>query len=123
MKSRVGSKGFWVAIVVLLLFMLYWGAMSLLGLKQRRDKVAVRDYIARVQPVLAADPRFKEVRLLGYSCDDNVMYPYIPVSGTVPSQTDWEALNHLIQTSKPPVSISLFVVRVVATDRSPPKTP
>lgn len=121
MKSRVGSKGFWIVITVLLLFMLYWGAMSLLGLKQRRDKAAVRDYIARVQPILAADSRFKEVRLMGYSCD-NVMYLYMPIFGTVPSQRDWDALNYLIQTSKPPVFTWVGSVRVVR-DHSSPKVP
>lgn len=113
MKSRVGSKGFWIAITVLLLFTLYWGAMSLLGLKQRRDKAAVRAYITRVQPILAADFRFKDVRLMGYSCD-NVMYPYMPISGTVSSQKDWDTLNNLIQTSKPPVSAWVGSVRVIS---------
>lgn len=121
MKSRVGSKGFWIAITTLLLFVLYWGAMSLLGLKQRRDKAAVREYITRVQPLLAADSRFKEVRLMGYSCD-NVMYPYMPIFGTVLSQKDWDDLNRIIQTSKPPVSIWVPSVRVVP-DHPPPKVP
>ena len=101
--------------------MLYWGAMSLLGLKQRRDKAAVRDYIARVQTILAADSRFKEVRLMGYSCD-NVMYPYMPIFGTVSSQRDWDDLNRIIQTSKPPVSIWVPSVRV-APDHALPKIP
>ncbi len=118
MNSRVGCRGFRIAIAALLLLVLYWGVMSLLGLKQRRDKAAVREYINRVQPMLAADPRFKEVRLVGYSCD-NVMYPYIPVFGTVPSQEDWEALGNLIRTSKPPASISLGLVRAVPEHRTP----
>ena len=118
MKSRVGSKGFWIAITILLLFVLYWGAISLLGLKQSRDKAAVREYIKRVQPILAADSRFKNVRLMGYSCD-NVMYPYMPISGTVPSKRDWDDLNHVIQTSRPPVSIWVPSVRV-APDHAEP---
>ncbi len=65
---------------------------------------AVREYVNRVQPQLAADPRFKDVRLLGYSCD-YITHPYIPVDGTVPSQQDWEALEQFIRTSRPP---SLF---------------
>jgi hypothetical protein len=112
MKSRVGSRGFWSAITVILLFLLFWGAVSLLGLKQRRDKEAVREYITRVRPILAADSRFKDVRLMGYSCD-SVWSPYIPIDGTVPSQNDWNALNNIIQTSKPPVSIWVPSVRVV----------
>jgi hypothetical protein len=95
--------------------------MSLLGLKQRRDKAAVREYITRVQPILAADSRFKNVRLMGYSCD-NVLYPYMPIFGTVPSKEDWDALNYLIQTSKPPVSTWMGSVRVVP-DRALPKVP
>jgi hypothetical protein len=121
MKSRVGSKGFWIAITVLLLLTLYWGGISLLGLKQRRDKAVVRAFITRVQPILAADSRFKDVRLMGYSCD-NVMYPYMPIFGTVPSQKDWIALNDIIQTSKPPVSIWVRSVQVLS-DHAPPKVP
>ncbi len=121
MMSRIGSKGFWIAITILLLIVLSWGAMSLLGLKQRRDMAAVREYIIRVQPILAADSRFKDVRLLGYSCD-NVMHPYMPILGTVQSQKDWEALNCIIQTSKPPVSIWVASVFVVP-DQAPPKVP
>jgi hypothetical protein len=121
MQSRLGSRGFWIAVSALILFMLYWGAMSLLGLKQRQDQKAVREYITKVQPILAADARFKYVKLLGYSCD-NVLYPYMPVSGKVRSKNDWGTLNYLIQTSKSPVSISLGTVRV-ALDRTPSKTP
>jgi hypothetical protein len=121
MKSRVGSKGFWIAMTILLLFILYWGTGFLLVLKQQRDKAAVRQYIGRVQPMLAADPRFKEVRFMGYSCD-NVMYPYMPIFGTVSSQEDWDALDNLIRTCKPPVSIWVREVRVVP-DHAMPKVP
>ena len=111
MTSRVGSKGFWIAITALVMLSLYWGSMSLLGLKQRRDKAAVRAYVAKVQPLLTSDPRFKDVRLMGYSCD-NVMCPYMPIFGMVTSQEDWNALDTLIQTSHPPVSIWVKSVRV-----------
>jgi hypothetical protein len=67
MKARVVSREFWIAMTVILLFLLYWGAGSLLGLKQRRDKEAVRKYITRVRPILAAESRFKNVSLMGYS--------------------------------------------------------
>ncbi len=83
----------------------------MLGLKQRRDKEAVRTYIAKMQPVLSADPRFKDVRLMGYSCD-SVFSPYMPIFGTVPSQADWDTLNHLIRTSRPPVDANVLVVQV-----------
>jgi len=121
MKSRVGSRGFWVAIAALSIFVLWWGVMSLFVLKQNRDKAAVREYTTRVRPMLAADPRFKDVQLMGYSCD-NVMYPYMPIFGKVSSQEDWDALDNLIQTCKPPVAIWVRSVRV-APEQSPPKAP
>jgi hypothetical protein len=111
MKSRVGSKGFWIVIALLMLIVIAWGSITLLDLKQRRDKQVVRAYIARVQPMLTVDPRFKEVRLEGYSCD-NVMHPYMPIFGAVKSHEDWEALDYLIRTSKPPVFTTCASVRI-----------
>ena len=69
MKSRIGSKGFRIALAALGLLLLFYGTLCLLGMKQNRDKAAVREYINRVQPMLEVDPRFKDVRLAGYSCD------------------------------------------------------
>ncbi|HEY3853520.1 MAG TPA: hypothetical protein VGO67_03905 [Verrucomicrobiae bacterium] len=121
MKTRVGSKAFWIAAALFAVFAAFWGSMELIGFKQRRDKAAVRAYIDRVQPLLLADTRFKYVRLLGYSCD-SVWSPYMPISGTVPSQADWDALQYLIQTSRPPVFASVAVV-VVDSNNKGPKTP
>lgn len=113
MKSRGRSTGFWIVMSLLATLVLFWGYTGLLGLKQRRNKEAVRAYIARMQPILSADPRFKDVRLMGYSCD-SVFHPYMPIFGTVPSQADWAALDSLIRTSQPPVDATLRLVMIGA---------
>jgi hypothetical protein len=121
MKSRIGSKGFRLAIAVLVLLALVVGGTFALEFKQSHDKAAVREYVTRVRPKIAADPRFQDIRLMGYSCD-NVLYPYMPIFGTVSSQENRDALNNLIQTSKPPVTISVRHVRV-SQDNWAPKGP
>jgi hypothetical protein len=118
MKLRKGSIIFWICLSVLVIFVLWWGLMAGLGVKQRRDKAAVQAYIVRVQPVLSADPRFKDVRLAGYSCD-SVMLPYLPIFGTVRSQEDWESLNNLIQVSHPPVAATVRSVSISPEHKAP----
>ena len=81
---------------------------------------AVREYMSRVQPQLAADPRFQEVQLLGYSAS-YIRQPYIPVLGSVASQQDWDALDRFVRESKPPVFISVRTVSV-ETNQDPEKT-
>ncbi len=85
MKFYDGSKRFWIVVSVFGVIVAILGWFSFLAIKQRRDMAAVREYVSRVQPQLDADPRFKDVRLLGYGCD-YIMHPYMPVLGTVPTQ-------------------------------------
>jgi len=118
MKRRFGSTGFWIAITLLGIISAMCGWQALLSLKQRHDMTAVREYVGRVQPQLAADSRFKDVRLLGYSCD-YVTHPYIPVDGSVASQQDWQALDDFIRASKPPVFISVRTVFVAPSGETP----
>jgi hypothetical protein len=113
-KRPIGSKGFLITIGVLGLFIV---AFAFPGIKQRRDMATVREFINRVQPQLVADPRFKGVQLLGYSCD-YIMHPYIPVDGTVASRQDWQALESFIRASKPPVFISVRTVRVASSEET-----
>jgi hypothetical protein len=117
MKFYDGSKRWWifVSVFALIVGLLGWGAYW--SIRQQRDKAAVRDYITRVQPQLLADQRFKDVQLLGYSCD-YIRYPYIPTWGRVRSQKDWDALDSFIRESKPPVFIS---VRMVGIDTNQEK--
>src|SRR5690242_14887344 len=106
MKFYDGSKRWWILVSVfaVIVALMAWG--SYWSIRQHRDMTAVREYIGRVQPQLLADHRFKDVQLLGYSCD-YIRYPYIPVMGRVASQKDWDALDSFIRDSKPPVFISV----------------
>jgi hypothetical protein len=72
---------------------------------------AVQEYITRLQPQIASDSRFQEVRLLGYNGDDPSK-PYIPTTGTVRSEQDWTSLDSFIHNSKPPIPISTRSVLV-----------
>jgi hypothetical protein len=107
------SKVCWIAGAMLLL-----AIPGALGLKQRKDMAAVQKYIARIQPQLASDSRFKDVHLLGYSCS-HIMHPYIPVTGTVPTQQDWEALRIFFRDSGPPVFMSVKSVSIGPTQKPP----
>jgi hypothetical protein len=102
------SKAFWIGIATVVVLL---GIPTALALKQRSDMAAVQKYVERIQPRLSADSRFNGVRLLGYSCS-TIMHPYIPMSGTVPTQQDWDDLKKLIQNSEPPVFISINGVTI-----------
>jgi hypothetical protein len=112
-KPYKTSKGFRITLIAIASVVLAFGGLTWyfvsLAAMQKRDKAAVGEYMSRVQPQLAADTRFQDVRLLGYSCDD-VRHPYIPVMGRVASQEDWDALASFIRESKSPVFISVHTV-------------
>jgi hypothetical protein len=123
-KERTASRGVKLVLAAIALIVVVLGGFSWffssLAARQHRDMAAVKDYVARVQPQLAADPRFQEVQLLGYSAS-YIRHPYIPVLGRVSSQQDWDALDRFIRESKPPVFISVRTV-FVETNREPEKT-
>jgi hypothetical protein len=96
-----------VAAVALIACGAFW------GVTMHRDKAAVLDYIARVQPQLSADERFKDVHLLGY-LGIPFRYRLIKIDGHVASQKDKDALNVFIRESKPPLDVAVGVVRIVA---------
>ncbi|WP_395747535.1 hypothetical protein [Prosthecobacter sp.] len=68
---------------------------------QQSDMWLTSRYIQRMQAQLRADARFKEVRLIGYSCDF-ILFPYIPVGGSVASEEDRKELNRLLKAGHPP---------------------
>jgi len=119
MKLYDGSKRWWIIVSVFAVILAVLGWFTFLVIKQHRDVAAVREYVSRVQSQLLADPRFKDVRLLGYSCD-YVTHPYIPVAGTVPTQQDWDALQGFIRNSKSPVFISVRSV-YIGSNQEPAK--
>ena len=83
-------------------------ALVLMQLPRLRDWVDERrliNYTRRVQPQLAADPRFKFIQLHGSR-----------VSGFVSNSDVFMSLNELIAASKPPLPISLRMVETNETD-------
>jgi hypothetical protein len=114
-KEHATSRGFRITLLAIALVVLVFGGLTWyfasLAAMQKRDKAAVQEYMSRVQPQLLANPRFRDVQLLGYSCD-YIRYPYIPVVGHVASQKDWDALDSFIRDSKPPVFISVRTVGI-----------
>ncbi|MBX7212049.1 MAG: hypothetical protein K1X78_27330 [Verrucomicrobiaceae bacterium] len=109
MSQTITRRRLLCSVLALLIAIIGWGAYWFI--RQQRDKIAVHEYITRIQPQLAADGRFAGVRLLGYSCD-YVSHPYIPVSGHVRSQSDWDALQRFIQESKAPAFITVRTVAI-----------
>ncbi len=111
MTSYMSVKGLKIALPIVLLLIAGVASLSFLLFKQHRDMAAVGSYINRLQPALAADPRFKEVRLLGYSCD-YLVHPYIPVTGRVATPQDYKALETYIHASKPPIFLSVKTIEI-----------
>src|SRR6186713_1788220 len=111
MKDWFRSHKCWTTLALLGLLVALCGPLSLSNLKQRRDMTAVQQYIQRLQPQIASDSRFQEVRLLGYNGDDPTK-PYIATTGTVGSQQDWVSLETFIQDSHPPIPVTMRTVLV-----------
>ena len=78
---------------------------------QDQDKEAVRSYVARIQPIVSADARFKDVRL-GHCVWDNILSPCMPIYGTVSAKEDWDAFSNLIVSSHPPVDPVFWSVHI-----------
>lgn len=92
-------KGIFSIVVAVLVMSV--GHMAILIALQQTDMWLTARYIQRMQARLQEDPRFKDARLIGYS-DDFILYPYIPVGGSVASEEDLRALNQLLRESRPP---------------------
>lgn len=111
MKLYVKSKLWWViapAFVVLIAFIACGSFWSILT---RGDRSAVLKYIARVQPQLSADQRFKDVHLVGY-LGVPFRYRLIEMDGHVASQGDKDALEVFISGTKPPLDVTVGIVEI-----------
>ncbi len=98
----VGLRGRILSIVVSLLCV-FVGFDASLFVLQQSDMWLTARYIQRMQPQLRNDARFKDVSLIGYS-DDYILFPYIPVGGSVASEEDLIELNRLLKASDPPAA-------------------
>lgn len=94
-----GFRGriFSVAVALLVAWM---GLGVSIFILQQSDMWLTSRYIQRMQPQLQSDVRFKDVRLLGYSVD-YILFPYIPVGGSVASEADLRELNHALKAEHP----------------------
>ncbi len=95
-----GWRGRILSIVVSLLCV-FVGFDASLVILQQSDMWLTSRYIQRMQPQLRNDARFKDVHLIGYS-DDYILFPYIPVSGSVASEADLRELNRILKEAHPP---------------------
>lgn len=95
-----GLRGRILSIVVSLLCASVGFDASLVVLQQSDMWLTAR-YIQRMQPQLRNDARFKDVRLIGYS-NDCILFPYIPVGGSVASEAYLRELNRILKEGHPP---------------------
>ena len=95
-----GLRGRIVSIVVALLGV-WVGFGASLFILQQSDMWLTSRYIHRIQPQLRNDARFKDVCLIGYS-NDFILFPYIPVGGSVASEEDRRELNRVLKEAHPP---------------------
>ena len=69
--------------------------------KQHRNMRLAQVYADKLQPVLSADTRFREVKLGPYTGVDGSLM----VAGMVNKEEDKDALKAIVTTSKPPVKV------------------
>jgi len=98
----------WIACGMVAAILACLGDVAGIVTLQRTDIWLTHRYMARMQARLLADPRFKDVRLICYS-DDYVLFPYIPVSGTVATGEDRFELARILRESHPPAAPSVLV--------------
>lgn len=112
-----GLRGRILSIVVSLLCVFVGFAASLVVLQQSDMWLTAR-YIQHMQAQLRTDARFKDVRLIGYS-NDFVLFPYIPVGGSVASEEDLAELKRRLKASNPPAytAAGRHLVRKVSVDQ------
>ena len=104
-RFQIDPSLFRVVLALLAVPTIALAIIALERLKASIDERRVLDYVRRVQPRIAADPRFKYVRLNGTS-----------LSGCVSNIEVLGALQSLIDTSKPPFPISVSFVSTNAND-------
>ena len=104
-----------VAVALLSVFVGFYASLVVL---QQSDMWLTSRYIQRMQAQLQADARFKEVRLIGYS-DDYILFPYIPVGGSVASEEDLAELKRRLKALNPPAytGAGRQLVRKVSVDQ------
>jgi len=109
LKSRV-------ACVLASLFFSFVGCVASDLILPTTDKWLTKRYIAQMQPRLRSDPRFADIRLSGLSWErgrsEDMLYPYIPIFGSVATEDDRRALIHILHQSHPPAQISAVLVRI-----------
>ena len=87
------------------------GHVMSLFILQRTDVWITERYIHQMREKLHAEPRFKDVRLICYS-DDYILFPYIPIAGSVPTEDDRKELHRILKESHAPAYVTATMVRV-----------
>ncbi len=100
-----------IVCVLAAIFLSFIGYIASIIILSATDMFLTKRYIARMQPQLRSDPRFANIRLLGMSCD-YVLFPYIPIFGSVASEEDRRALLHTLHQAHPPAHIDAIVIRI-----------
>ena len=112
-----GLRGRILSVAVALL-VAWMGLVASLVILQQSDMWLTSRYIKRMQFQLRNDARFKDVRMIGYS-DDYILFPYIPVGGSVASKADLRELNRVLKAEHPPgfAGAGEYLVRTASEDR------
>lgn len=106
---------FSVAVALLSVCVGFYASLVVL---QQSDMWLTSRYIQRMQAQLQADARFMDIRLIGYS-DDYILFPYIPIGGSVASEEDLAELQRRLKASNPPAytGAGRHLVRKVSADQ------
>jgi hypothetical protein len=106
------SRGSWAkASAHVLAFCLMVSALVYLffgdtGIAQARRLAKIREYQATILPKVAADPRFKSIKLATVtSSGGGALF----VQGTLATESDLEALKALIAATQPPAHVDYRV--------------
>ena len=85
--------------------------LSLIALEET-DQLRYEKYTARMQAEFATDPRFQRIEFLSSFSADYMLFPYIPLTGTVPTAQDRKELGTLLISSAPPFYVSASGVQI-----------
>jgi hypothetical protein len=108
------SRGFWIVLLVTVpaTFLLFsaWNSHTS-GRRQRYNMAVAQEQLPRVQAILDADKRFKDVKTYVYTGQDGA----VGLAGTVEKDEDLFRLMKAVAAEQLPVAVS-WQVKVIAGD-------
>jgi hypothetical protein len=119
MSALITSKGRKIIVVVMVI-----GVVALIltyffgpAARQAQNLALAREHASRIEPEIHRDPRFKDVKLGGYTGDGGCLW----VIATLDSDGDSNDLHQLVEASHPPVRAHYDITVLPRVDEKTPQ--